>query len=413
MLPALGVSRPSSARASVDLPQPDSPTRPSVSPRRQVEVDAVDGAHERAPPALVGDVEAAGLVEGVAALMAAWPAGSAPRGPSLPVSSGERALDAVGEGEVAARREAAAGEVLARVRRRARDRLAQRARPADVREARAAAAPVYGCCGDARMSRTGPCSAIWPAYMIATRSQVSAITERSCVISRSARPRSRRSSSSSCRICPCVITSSAVVGSSPIISSGPQASASAIITRWRMPPENSCGYCRRRARRDADALEQLGDARVGVRAGLVQADRLGDLPVDPHHGVERVHRALEDHRRGPPAHVAPARRRAPVQQHHAALGVERDLAARAAEAARQQSEQRERGRGLAAAGLAGQPERLAAAQAEADAVDDRDEAAFLAVDHAQVAHLEQRVAPDRRRAHARSRRVGLTISSSA
>jgi ABC-type multidrug transport system ATPase subunit len=32
----LGRSSPSSARASVDLPQPDSPTRPSVSPRRQV-----------------------------------------------------------------------------------------------------------------------------------------------------------------------------------------------------------------------------------------------------------------------------------------------------------------------------------------------------------------------------------------
>ena len=40
-----------------------------------------------------------------------------------------------------------------------------------------------------------------------------------------------------------MVTSSAVVGSSAMSTSGSQASAMAIITRWRMPPENSCGYC--------------------------------------------------------------------------------------------------------------------------------------------------------------------------
>src|SRR4029077_20041063 len=69
--------------------------------------------------------------------------------------------------------------------------------------------------------------------------------------------------------------------------------------------------------------------------------------------------------------------------------------------------------GLAAAGLAGQAERLAAAQLEAHAVDNRDDAAILAVGHPEVAHVQERVAPDRRRAHARSRREGLTISSRA
>ena len=98
--------------------------------------------------------------------------------------------------------------------------------------------------------------------MIATRSHVSASTDRSCVIRIIARPSSRRSSSSSSRICACIITSSAVVGSSPMISSGLQARASAIITRWRMPPENSCGYWRARAGADADVPEQLGDALV-------------------------------------------------------------------------------------------------------------------------------------------------------
>ena len=43
-----------------------------------------------------------------------------------------------------------------------------------------------------------------------------------------------------------MVTSSAVVGSSAIRMSGSQASAMAIITRWRMPPESSKGYCFRR-----------------------------------------------------------------------------------------------------------------------------------------------------------------------
>ena len=45
----------------------------------------------------------------------------------------------------------------------------------------------------------------------------------------------------SSRICAWTVTSSAVVGSSAISSFGSLMSAIAIITRWRMPPENSCG----------------------------------------------------------------------------------------------------------------------------------------------------------------------------
>src|SRR5205807_714927 len=40
-----------------------------------------------------------------------------------------------------------------------------------------------------------------------------------------------------------VVTWSAVVGSSAISSSGLVESAMAIMTRWRIPPESSCGYC--------------------------------------------------------------------------------------------------------------------------------------------------------------------------
>ncbi len=43
------------------------------------------------------------------------------------------------------------------------------------------------------------------------------------------------------RICACTVTSSAVVGSSAMSSSGSRHSAIAIMKRCRMPPENWCG----------------------------------------------------------------------------------------------------------------------------------------------------------------------------
>ena len=49
---------------------------------------------------------------------------------------------------------------------------------------------------------------------------------------------SRLSSSMSSRIWAWMLTSSAVVGSSARSSAGRQASAMAIMTRWRMPPES-------------------------------------------------------------------------------------------------------------------------------------------------------------------------------
>ena len=49
-----------------------------------------------------------------------------------------------------------------------------------------------------------------------------------------------------------MVTSSAVVGSSAISSFGSLVSAIAIIARWRIPPENSCGYSP--ARRSASGI---------------------------------------------------------------------------------------------------------------------------------------------------------------
>ena len=57
-----------------------------------------------------------------------------------------------------------------------------------------------------------------------------------------ATPSRRERSFINSRICAWMVTSSAVVGSSAIRSLGLQASAMAIITRWRIPPDNWCGY---------------------------------------------------------------------------------------------------------------------------------------------------------------------------
>ena len=62
------------------------------------------------------------------------------------------------------------------------------------------------------------------------------MTPMSWVISISAIRLSRCSPRSRSRICAWVVTSSAVVGSSAISMSGSQASAMAIMTRWRSPP---------------------------------------------------------------------------------------------------------------------------------------------------------------------------------
>ena len=100
---------------------------------------------------------------------------------------------------------------------------------------------VYGCRGSRNSVVTSLCSTISPAYMTATRSHISATTPRSWVIRMIAVPVSSRRLRMRSRIWAWIVTSRAVVGSSAMSSSGSQASAIAIITRWAMPPDISCG----------------------------------------------------------------------------------------------------------------------------------------------------------------------------
>ncbi len=96
------------------------------------------------------------------------------------------------------------------------------------------------------MSSTDPVSTARPAYITCTRSAMPATTPRSWVIMITAAPVSCCAVRSTSSTWAWMVTSRAVVGSSAMITSGSLAIAMAIITRWRMPPENSWGNDLRR-----------------------------------------------------------------------------------------------------------------------------------------------------------------------
>ena len=97
---------------------------------------------------------------------------------------------------------------------------------------------MYGMRTLRNSSRVGACSTARPAYMTITSSAKLAASPRSWLIITSAMPSFSCSSRSSSMICACVVTSSAVVASSAMSSRGCEASAMAIMTRWRMPPDS-------------------------------------------------------------------------------------------------------------------------------------------------------------------------------
>jgi len=82
---------------------------------------------------------------------------------------------------------------------------------------------------------------MWPAYMTLIRSHRPATTPRLWLMNITAVPKSAVSFLMRSMICAWMVTSRAVVGSSAMSSSGLQDRAMAIMTRWRMPPENWCG----------------------------------------------------------------------------------------------------------------------------------------------------------------------------
>ena len=234
------------------------------------------------------------------------------------VASPLRALDGSRRRGGAARSRAARAPASARARRRAGSAARTRSAVRQLGERRHAArdllqparrrgrgtAPsrpiVYGCCGRANRSCTGASSTLRPAYMTSTRSAMSATTPRLCVIRTIAVPSRSRMSRIRSRIPAWIVTSSAVVGSSAIRIFGSHASAIAIITRCRIPPESWCGYSS--TRRSGDGMRTRSSSSiVRRRASPRESDEmasqhLADLVADLEGRVERRHRLLEDER---------------------------------------------------------------------------------------------------------------------
>lgn len=61
------------ARASVDLPQPDSPTRPNISPRRDGKVEPVHGPDGQAPAGTEVQTQILQFQQGAVVITWGWP----------------------------------------------------------------------------------------------------------------------------------------------------------------------------------------------------------------------------------------------------------------------------------------------------------------------------------------------------
>ena len=177
------------------------------------------------------------------------------------------------------------------------------------------------------------------------------------------------------RICACTVTSSAVVGSSAMSRSGSLAMAIAMTTRWRMPPDSSCGYrlaIRSGPGRPAASSRLTARRQASCRDYLaVQQHALGDLPADAVHRVQRGHRVLEHHRDLRAADPLPLRLAAAEQ-----LGAGQPDRPGDLRRARQQAEHRQGQHGLAGAGLAHHAQGLAGGQRQRHATDRLDPAAL-------------------------------------
>ena len=202
-------------------------------------------------------------------------------------------------------------------------------------------------------------------------------------------PRSATRSAIRSRICPWMVTSSAVVGSSAISRSrlagerhgdgDALALAAGKLVRVGIDALGRIGK--------ADAVEQCNRlvARLRGRKTLVPAQRLGDLAADGVHRIERRHRLLKDHADAVAAQLAVVG----LGQADQFLPVEPDAAADHG-ALRQETHQRHRSDRLAATGLADQTEGLAALQRKADAAHRVGRAAAGIEPDAQIVDFDQR-----------------------
>ncbi len=146
--------------------------------------------------------------------------------------------------------------------------------------------------------------------------------------------------------------------------------------------------------RNADEVEQLHRPapRGGGVRGLMGAHRLGNLPPDAMHRVQRRHRLLKDHRHLAAAHAAHRAIGERQQVGGAALPVGQQHAAGddATRRRREQTHDGQRGHAFAGAALADDRERLALGDGEGDAFEGRDLPGIGAEADGEILHLQQR-----------------------
>ena len=138
-----------------------------------------------------------------------------------------------------------------------------------------------------------------------------------------------------------------------------QARPIAMKARWRIPPENSCGYwftrcCRVRDPHHLEELDDLGFSRLAL-GDAVHLERFGDLLADAHQRVEVRHGVLRDES---DAHAAD-RLHVAFTERGEVPPFEPDLAIRQATIAWEQSVDRSGGRRLSGPGLTNDGHRLA------------------------------------------------------
>ena len=197
----------------------------------------------------------------------------------------------------------------------------------------------------------------------------------------------------SSRIWAWIVTSRAVVGSSAMSSFGSHDRAIAIMTRWRMPPDSSCGYCLTR-RSGLLIPTALSDSTAFSQAAFfdrpwwsITASAIWSPIVNT--GFRLVIGswkiiAMSLPRTWRISSSLSAEQVATLEQDLAG----RDLGRRHVE----QAHDRQRRHALPAAGLADDPERLAGHDREADAVDRPDDPVHHVEVGPQVADVEQRSA---------------------
>ena len=245
--------------------------------------------------------------------------------------------------------------------RAARRRGSGPARPPSARACRDGA-------GAAKSASVGPISTMRPRYITATRSQMCRTTRRSCEMkSRSGRARCCRSSSR-LRICACTETSSAETGSSATMQLGLERQRAGDADALALAAGELVRVAARGVAAAGRPVEQLAPRarrRSRRRRGRARASGSpSDVARRVMRGLSEPIRVLEDHLHAAAVAAAaspPASAGTSVPSKRIAPGVGLDAAARGSAAER----------GLAAAGFAHEPERLAARDLEGDAVDAR------------------------------------------